>query len=338
MKTIRFITLILIAVTIPSVLSAQSKVGTTVGQFLKVEPDARIAAMGNSGTAVFGNAAASFYNPGSLGKLQSTDVQFTYNKWFADISYNYGIAATHLSGIGTLSLQLTSLNSGEIDVRTVEQPLGTGERYSVNSIAIGLGYGTMLTDRVSVGIIINLIQESIWHSTMTNFGLNFGVLYQVEEGGLTLGASVSNFGPRSGYDGRDLYIDYDFDPDKYGDNDGLPAELRTDDYSLPTVFRVGISYPITISRGNSLLLSVDALHPNDNYEKLSVGAEWTFFEMFAVRGGYRDLFVDDSEGGLMLGAGINLKVNDYSNVRFDYAWADYGRLDQVHRFTVGLGL
>ena len=174
-------------------------------------------------------------------------------------------------------MQATALNSGEIDVRTVEFEKGTGEKYTVTNFSLGIGYGLMLTDRVSVGMQINYINESIWHSSLTTFGLNFGVQYEVQEGGLTLGASVSNFGPRAGYNGRDLYIDYDNNTDINGDNDKLPAELRTDKYSLPTVFRVGVSYPFLFGNSHKVTIAADAVHPNDNYEKVNVGAEWEMF-------------------------------------------------------------
>ena len=318
-------------------LFSQSKTGTTIGQFLKIEPSARISAVGNAGAALYGEAIAAYFNPASLGRLENSDIQFTHNSWLADINYNYAIGAIKIGQIGSFCVQVTSLNSGEIDVRTVDQPLGTGERYTVTNFAIGAGYGLMLTDRVSVGLQLNYIQESIWHSDLNAFGLNFGVQYEVEKGGLMLGASVSNFGPRASYNGRDLYINYDFDSKKYGDNDKLPAELRTDSYSLPTVFRVGASYPLRINNDNIVLISAEAIHPNDNFESVNIGAEWTLFKTFSIRGGYRDLFLHESEGGLMFGAGAKVEINSVYNVRFDYAWGDYGVLAQAHRFTVGIG-
>lgn len=320
-----------------SSLLAQNKTGTTIGQFLKIDPSARASAMANASTSLYGEASSLYYNSASLGRLTNVDIQFTYNQWLADITYDYAVIAVPITNLGTFALQLTSLNSGEIDVRTVEYPKGTGERYSVTNFALGLGFGLMLTDRVSVGLQVSYIQETIWHSSLSTFGLNFGVQYQVEENGLTVGASILNFGPRAGYDGRDLYINYDFNSDKYGDNDLLPAELRTDAYSLPTSFRVGVSYPLIINEDNKVTFAMDAFHPNDNTESISIGSEWQFLNSFSVRGGYRDLFIPDSEAGLVLGAGVRVNVLESYNLRFDYAWADYGRLEQAHRFTISLG-
>jgi hypothetical protein len=320
----------------PWVAFGQSKVGTTAFQFLKIEPSARASAMGNASTSLGGEAMAAYYNPASLGRLNQSDVQFTYSRWLADIEYSFATVAVRIERVGTLLLGMTSLNSGEIDVRTVEQPLGTGERYSMSNFALGMGYGRMLTDRVSVGIQLNYLHESIWHSSVSGFSINMGVQYQFYQNGPTLGASVSNFGPRTQYSGRDLYIDYDFDPTKYGDNDQLPAELRTNSYSLPTLFRVGISFPWQPGMNHQITMAVDALHPNDNQESLQLGAEWMAFRHFFLRGGFRDLFLDDREGGLVLGGGMELGFAKYS-FRFDYAWTDYARLDETHRLTIGFG-
>jgi hypothetical protein len=316
---------------------AQNKTGTTIGQFLKIEPSSRVVALGNAGASLSGEISNIFYNPASLGRLQGTDIQFTFNKWLADITYNYMAAGINLEGIGTLAFVGTILNSGEMDVRTVENPLGTGERFTVNNLALGLGYGLMLTDRVSVGMQINYINESIWHSSLSTFGLNFGVQYQVFEGGLTLGASVSNFGTSAAYDGRDLYLDYDFDPDKYGDNDKLPAELRTDDFNLPTLFRAGVSYWFDFGEDYKLLVAADAVHPNDNDQYVNLGGEFNLLQIISIRAGFRNLLMPDVEGGLVLGGGVQTNFNETNNIRFDYAYADYGRLAETHRITLSVG-
>jgi long-subunit fatty acid transport protein len=314
----------------------QSKTGTTIGQFLKIEPSARIAAIGNAGSSLSGEISSVFYNPASLGRISGSDIQFTFNKWLADITYNYAAVGINIKNVGTFALVATMLNSGEMDVRTVEQPLGTGERFSVKNLAFGLGYGILLTDRVSVGAQINYITETIWHSDISTFGMNLGVQYQIESG-LTIGASLSNFGGSTSYDGRDLYINYDFNTNKYGDNDQLPAELRTGNFSLPVIFRAGISYQIDFNDNYNLIVAADAMHPNDNSESINLGGEINLLKYVSLRGGYRNLFLPDLEGGLVLGAGFKTDISDNYNIRFDYAYADYGRLAETHRLTLGIG-
>ena len=57
----------------------------------------------------------------------------------------------------------------------------------------------------------------------------------------------------------------------------------------------------------------------------------------SIRGGYRNLFQDDVEGGLVLGAGFKVDIAAAYNIRSDDAYADYGRLAETHRLTLGLG-
>ncbi len=315
-------------------LMAQSKTGTTIGQFLLIEPSARYTGMGNAGVASYDEIAAAYYNPGAIGRLRGYGLQFTHSLWLADITYDYVAASIQMGSIGNLFVTATALNSGEIDVRTVEQPMGTGERYSVSNFALGMGYGRQLTDRFSMGFMINYVQETIWHSSLSTVAISVGTLYNLTTNGVRLGASISNFGMPARYSGRDLRIVYDNDPNKYGDNSSLPGEIYTEAFPLPVLFRVGLSFPFEFSPNNRLQVAVNAFHPNDNTESMSFGAEWTLFKSFSMRMGYQNLFLKDSEVGLTLGAGLQLDVAGHF-FQFDYAWADHGRLENTQRFTVG---
>ena len=320
---------------VSSTVFGQSKTGTTIGQFLLIEPSARLSAMGNAGVTLTGEVSAAFYNPASLGHLNGSDAQFTYNQWIADITYNYAASAIRFGSRHTILLSITALNSGEMDVRTVEQPLGTGERFSVKDLAFGVGYSRRITDRFSAGIQVNYVQESIWHSTLQAMGLNVGVLYQLPFGAF-LGASLSNFGTEGRFDGRDLRVRYDADDDRFGDNSSIPAALFTESFSLPIIFRIGLGWPVALNEANTFNVVVNASQPSDNTSSLSFGGEWTFANILSLRGGYQQLFQEDSETGLTLGLGLRYDIARYT-MRVDYAWNDYGRIGDAQRFTVGFG-
>ena len=315
---------------------AQTKTGTTVGQFLLIEPSARVAAQGNAGATARTDALSAYYNPGALGFLEQTNAGFSHSAWLADIDYNYASVAVKMGAAQTLSLSVTSLNSGDIAVRTPEQPQGTGELYSVNDIALGIGYGRRFTDRFAGGVNVKYVQETIWNSSAQTVALDAGVIYELPFRAF-LGASISNFGTSMGFEGTDLRIRYDQDPDTYGNNDNLPAALETDDFALPVFFRVGMSLPVQVGADSQVQLSVDAYQPNDNSNSISLGGEWTYAGLISARGGYQNLFQEDGEGGLRLGGGLQYRVSGF-DVRFDYAWADHGsRLGDSQRFTLGIG-
>ncbi len=329
----RLVLLVLASLALPA--AAQSNVGTTTGQFLLIEPSGRLAAMGNAGVTTASEVTSAYFNPGALGALDASDAQFTHSVWLADIAYDHAAVAITLGSAGTLMGSATSLRSGDIAVRTVDQPLGTGEQFQANSTALALGYGRRITDRFSAGAQVSLVNESIYRSTLSTVGLSFGVRYQLTDGGPILGASLANLGPRARYDGLDLSIRYDADPDQAGDNSGLPGRLTTDRYSLPTLFRVGLSWPVRVGADSRVTTMIDAYQPSDNTESVSLGGEWLWRETLAVRAGYQNLFQDELEGGLTLGGGLAYKTGDLG-VRFDYAWNSFGRLGDTQRFTLGV--
>ena len=316
-------------------LYGQSKTGTTIMQFLLIEPSGKISAMGNSGVAIPNDAMSSYYNPASLGYQRTSNVEFSHNNWIADIAHDYFSSSFQISDASSIGLSVASLSSGNIKVRTVQQPLGTGEQYSVSDYSIGIGFGQKITDKFSAGVQISYSQETVWHNSISVFSINFGTLYQITSDGLLLGASISNFGMKGKFDGRDLRIPYDYDATRYGDNSTIPAELLTEEYSLPVVFRVGCSYPIKLNESNELLFAADAFHPSDNSESISFGGEYTFMKTFSLRGGYQHLFQIDSELGLTMGGGVMWDIANYV-LHMDYSWSDQGRLGSSQRITVGM--
>lgn len=314
---------------------AQSKTGTAIGQFLLIEPSARAAALGNAGVSLFNGLQGVYYNPAAIGSLQKREAAFSHSGWLAGMSYDYAAAAVPfgLEG-GVAYATVTSLGSGDIDVRTVEQPNGTGERYSVTDLAFTLGYGKQMSYRFSAGGQVAFVQESIWHSSAGAFAFSAGTIYRLSENGLHLGASFSNFGTRGQFSGRDLRITYDGDPNRYGDNGQLPGSIFTDSFALPSLFRVGAHMPFALSKGAVVRVAVDALHPSDNSESVNAGAELSVRDRIALRAGYQGVFQTDRETGLTAGVGVAGDTDAFS-YRLDYTWADQGRLGSVHRVSFG---
>jgi hypothetical protein len=315
--------------------AAQIKTGTAAMPFLLIEPSAELAGMGNVGAAASGSVLDAYYNPGALGALEGSSAAFTHSPWLDGITYDYGAVAVKV-GNNTLSLAVTSLASGDMDVRTVEQPMGTGERFSVQDLAIGVGVGRRFTDRFTAGLQAKYVQETIWHSSASAVALDAGVLYALPVQGVVLGASITNFGSRPTFNGRDLRIRFDPDPDTFGGNSSLPAALETDDFSLPVFFRVGVAMPVQLGADQQVRLAVDAFQPSDAQNSVSVGGEWSFRDLVTARAGFENLGLEDREGGLSFGGGLRVPVRRDFDVRINYAWTDRGRLGATQRFSLGL--
>jgi long-subunit fatty acid transport protein len=319
----------------PAPAAAQSKTGTAIAEFLAIEPSARLGAMGNAGVAVADGIEGVWFNPGVIGALDHSAVMFTHAVWFADISYDYAAGAFPIGRLGNVFAGVTALNSGDIDVRTVDQPLGTGERYDVANTALALGFGRQITSRFAAALQFNYVHERIWHSTLSTMTASAGTVYRLTDAGGRLGFSLANIGTRAQYGGRDLALLYDANPDEHGDNSTLPGEQATDDFPVPILFRLGVSWPVRFSDNSELLLVADALHPSDNPECLNLGVEWTVQKILALRAGYQTLFESDSQLGFTFGAGVKLAKG---RLRLGYGWADHKYLEGTHRISVVVGL
>ena len=69
---------------------------------------------------------------------------------------------------------------------------------------------------------------------------------------------------------------------------------------------------------------------------MNVGCEYVFNKMFSIRAGYKTLFNDESEEGLGLGAGMSYPLGSM-RLMLDYAYHDFGVLNDIQKITIGLG-
>jgi hypothetical protein len=253
----------------------------------------------------------------------------------ADINFDYAGIAAPLPGVGTIGLSFTSLSMGEFEQTTEVNPEGTGVRFSAGSFAVSLSYARKLTDKFMIGFTGKYVREHIWNSAATGMALDIGTLFTTPFKGIRLGMSINNFGTKMQMSGDDLLTQIDPEPLLSGNNDKINALLQTDNFDLPLVFRVGMSMDVLNTVDNRFTLSVDALHPNDNNESVNVGGEYMFKDLIALRAGYRSLFLRDSEEGLTLGAGLSAKLSGLG-FYLDYAYQDFGVLDNIQKFSIRL--
>jgi opacity protein-like surface antigen len=324
-----------------SSISAQgvTKKGTTAAAFLGIDVGPRGVAMGSSFVSVANDVSAMYWNPAGISKMDNFTASFSNTKWIADLSFNYAGIVFPLEGIGNFGLNVTFLTMDQIERTTIERPDGTGEMFDAASYAFGLSYARSLTDQFAIGFNVKYINERLYHVSSDGFAADVGARFETGLEGLTLGMSISNYGTKMQLDGRDLNFQTDIAPNISGNNQTIGAELQTDAYELPLLFRVGLSMDVLKGLGNSnLILSADALHPNDDREYINVGGEYVFYNILSLRGGYKGLFAENSEQGISLGGGIHYTVLESVTIYFDYSYIDFGRFNAVHMFSVSLGL
>ncbi len=313
-----------------------SKRGTTAATFLSIAQGARGMAMGGAFVAVVNDPSAMYWNPAGLTEVEGISFLVDNTTWIADIQYNYIGATVSAGPVGVLGLNVTMSNIGDMAVTTVDKQEGTGEVFSVSDIAVGLSYAIKLTDAFSIGFTPKFVHQKIWKMSATAFAVDLGVKYRTPFEGFTLGMSISNFGTKMQMQGNNALVLYDPDPFGSGNNGRIPTQLATEEWELPLNFRVGLAYDQPLGEIGRLTLAADAQHPSDNFESVNIGGEFEFNDVLYVRGGYKTLFLADSEEGLALGLGVRQHVIGNVRLGLDYAYQEFARLANAQKITLSV--
>jgi len=334
--------LCVIGLCIPLVASGQdfAKVGTSGAQFLKIGIGARAVAMSEAYVAVANDASAIFWNPAGLVLVEDNDLLLSHTVWVADIGLQAAAFAKTLEGIGTVGFSFSYLGSGEMDVTTVTDPQGTsGETFNYSDFMVGASYARWLTDKFAIGGNLKYVREDFGISnpltgddiTAAAWGVDIGTLYFTGYKSLRMGMSIQNFGPELSPNGivKD-YSDYDPEAGEYVTEE----ETNYRKYHMPMTFRVGLAMDLLDMEDHFITACVEADHPNDNIERLNMGAEYWLMNMVAFRAG---LMARHDSQTVSFGAGFKFDISDLGDVRIDYAYSDLGILDGVQRFSMGIG-
>jgi hypothetical protein len=300
------------------------RAGQSGWQFLKINGDARQAALGGAYTAISrGDASAAFGNPAALSDVKNINVQVNALQWIADISHQSAAIAVNIGDVGVVGASVAMLNYGDIP-ETINAPSGTsgttpvvtGTMFTAKDIAAGLSYARKVTDNLSVGGNFRWMQQQIAELSMRNWSLDFGTMYYTGFRSLRIAITARNFGPDS----------------RFG---GWSEEFQTesDNVRMPLDFRAGMAMDFFDEKGSPHLLTVvvEGDHPNDGREKFHLGVCYAFDGTFFVRGGYK--FNYDVQR-FTFGAGINYPVGETIG-SINYAYVDFGELTQAHMFSLG---
>ncbi|MFZ5946833.1 MAG: PorV/PorQ family protein [Stygiobacter sp.] len=332
-------TLILAAFIMQPILAQTvTKTGTTAAKFLSIGVGARANAMGGAYSSVANDVSAIYWNPAGIASVNETQTLFTYTKMFADININYFGFVIPAGDYGTFGASVTALNVGDMDVTTEFLPEGTGEKFSAGSYAFTLSYAKFITENFAVGANVKYIRESIYNSSASGIAFDIGTIFTTPFYGIKFASSISNYGSKMQMSGDDLLVRYDPDPQRAGNNQTIDAYYKTDEFELPLRLQIGISRDFKILDEHRLTLAIDATHPNDNNQWVNIGSEISLFnELISLRGGYKTLFLKDTQEGLTLGAGIKYDGLGFFKISVDYSYQRLKFLDNMHSFSIMLG-
>ncbi len=312
------------------------KVGTVGAKFLAIPVGARAAALSGAYVAVGDDALSCFWNPALIGRTsEGLNIEGTYTNYMLGIRH-FGFAAVQNLGKGkyTRCFFAGGLHSGEMEITNLDEPFGTGEKFYYYGFVCGVGFAKWLTDRFIFGINLKVIAEGLsyrlgsWYTPLCDIG----VYYETEIKNLELGASIRNFGPELRPGGK-FVVEEEGEVIVTDEGDTVKRRYRA--YPVYMDFRFGLAYKFFEKEGYNGKVITEIVHPNDNKERLNIGFEFNFGDMFFVRFGHRRILegfgLYDDKGLLSFGFGVKKDV-----FSLGYSFSDRGLLPDVHRLDLGL--
>ncbi len=345
----KFYLLFVILFGITTALQAQRpyRVGTTTANFLEIGYGSAGVAMGDAQVSMVHDITGIYWNPAGMAFMKHNEARFMYQPWIADINTSFAAAGVVLPGIGTLAAGLVSINYGDMAVTSLDAQEGTGELFQAGEYAFSLSFARLITDWFAFGASAKFISSNIWHMSASALAVDLGVIVNTDffsptgerKDGLRIGMSISNYGTRMKYDGLDLIHPIDPQPDEHGNYADVPGQYRMNEWELPLIFRIGLAQKIYKSEQHQFTLEVDALHPNNNAESVNAGLEYAFTMpssgSFFLRGGYKALWLPDSQYGLTLGLGFEKYLMQNVAIRMDYAYRSMPTFGNIHSYSLG---
>ena len=330
---------------------AARKSGLTGAAFLKIGVGARAVGLGSAYTTVAGDATQLFWNPAGIAIKSGTQATLNYNQWIADLGHSAVGVTRKFGSLGTIGIGVVSLDmSGIASDRDIVpsfiedfEPFDTNSgSYDYSDLAIGVSWARQVTDKLAMGITGKMISQSIDDESATAFALDVGALYHIGFRGARIGARLNNLG-------SDI---------AFFDRQSAP---------LPLIFSIGSSIDLMEEddMGNKLTIMADATKPQDSEQLVFTAGELQVLHRLKIRGGYKfnytgitddktdetsgntgealspnnptgtDFTADRTEEGYTLGFGVDVSLAGYAVV-VDYAFTEFGILDNVHRVSLNL--
>ncbi len=322
--------------------SGQNRAGTSAAAQLRIPIGARYLAVGGSQVANVSGLNAIFWNPSGLDFSQNAaNGMFSHRTYIADMNLSYVAVDGKFGDFGSLGFSFKYLNIGEINVTTMDQPDGTGQILKPNFFVVGLTYSKTLTDRIGVGVNFNIINEGFGRIEATGFSFDVGLQYRdlFDTKGLDLGIVYKNLGGSIKYEGNATYIQAE---DPTSSRGPTFYQITTAENPLPSELSIGLSYKAAFDELNTITFSSAYFNNNYTYDDYKFGMEYSYDNMFFLRGGY--LFSPQSTSkspnifqNYTLGAGFNFKEISGIDLSIDYAYVPVKYFESNHVFSLNVG-
>ena len=306
-----------------------AKSGLDALAFLNIGIGAKQVALGSAATTMSGDPNQIFWNPaGIINNSSKFGASVSYNNWLLGLNQESGVITYNMGESGTFGVGFTSFGVNNIpadrdllpsNLSSLQIDNQTSSTYNYRDMALILSYARQVTDKLTLGLNVKYLNESIDNMSANAFAIDLGSIYNITDF-WDVGARLDNLG----------------------------SDIKYYDISspIPLTFSVGTSVHTNFSDAVGGALDVDVVQPQDLGQLVYTGVDVNLIKVFDVRAGYKFNYSGTKDAGNSLrgpisttiegfsaGVGANVKLSSY-NLRFDYSFTQMSILNNVHQFTL----
>lgn len=298
---------------------------------LLINPWGGSAGWGGVNTSNVRGVESMFANIAGLAFVNKLELGFSQTAWLKGSGIgisNFGLGV-RAGETGAIGLSVFSMNFGELDVTTTDQPDGTGATYKPSLLNFALSYAKTFSNSIYAGITVRIISESIPDASAQGIALDVGVMYVAGENDQAkFGISLRNLGPTMKFTGDGFSIKAFFQ----GNDNSISVYQRAESFELPTQLRIGASYDFYMGEWSRLTVAGNFTSNSFSKDQFTLGLEYSLKEYLMLRSGYTyedgiTAGVDDPNRtnaykGLSLGATVEVPLSKKSDLKLgiDYAY------------------
>lgn len=293
----------LLALPVAFVLIASTCHAQTGFRFLELGVGSRPSAMGDAYTSLADDAAAVYWNPAGLARMDGIKLHLTHAEWFEGVRHEFVGAGMRL-GRHAIGGSFSGVFTGSMDRRDDKgRQIGT---YGYYDLAAAFSYAYEARQDIWVGGTFKFLREGIDTHSGNGFATDLGFQWALPWEGVMAGAALRHLGP------------------------GIT--VNSEETNLPTVFQGGLSIRRQITgSGGAILLSVEGRKSREDDMNILYGADYLFTQGASVQAGYRSGM---DSGDFSFGARLSRGM-----YAFSYAYVPYSDLVDVgdtHRLSIDI--
>jgi len=323
----------------------EDRAGQAGATELLINPWTRSSGWGGINVSHVKGMEAQFNNVAGLAFTKKTDIHFSYTDWLkgADVKINSFGLAQKVGETGVLALSVMSMNFGDIQITTTDNPEGGIGKFKPQFINLGLSYAKSFSNSIYGGLTLRVISQSSSDVKAQGVAFDAGIQYVTgfneAKDNLKFGIALKNVGTPMKYSGDGL--SFRGDP-PVATTYQQTIQSRTEKFELPSLISIGAGYDWKAAEHHRVTFVGSFTSNSFTYDQFGIGVEYSFKELFSLRGGYlTEQNIGNDEDRLTALSGLNGGISvdiplgkGGKKLGIDYSYRSTEYFDGSH----GLGL